>query len=112
VANTWVTDLRHFLDERGALVDLPSPALNLVLFLSSIVAWVTSGRSLATLRTNVPCRRSPGRRRCRGEILAAFVQEEPGAIGWRCPACGDNGVIRGWEGTRWDWRVRRRDDGA
>jgi hypothetical protein len=39
VGNTWVTDMRDYLDGAGAIVDMPGPALR------SIVAWVTSGRS-------------------------------------------------------------------
>jgi hypothetical protein len=72
VGNTWVTDMRHFLDGAGAIADIPGPGLNLALFLGAIVAWVTSGRSAADPRTNVSCRRSPARRRCPGEILASF----------------------------------------
>ncbi len=69
IGNTWVTDLRHYLDDSGAIADLPGPALGLALFLGAIVAWVTSGRSAADDRTNVVCRRSPSRRPCPGEIL-------------------------------------------
>jgi len=74
------TDRRDLGDRHAALSgcsgviseDLPGPALNLARFLGAIVAWVTSGRSSPDPRTNVPCRRSPGRRRCAGEILASF----------------------------------------
>jgi hypothetical protein len=45
IGNTWVTDMRHYLDRAGAMVDMPGPALNLALFLGAIVAGVTSGRS-------------------------------------------------------------------
>lgn len=104
IGGTWVTDMRHCLDASGAIPeDLPGPALNLALFLGAIVAWVTSGRSSPDPRTNVPCRRSPGRRRCAGEILASF-EADGSTIVWDCPACGDNGVTRGWEGTPWDRR--------
>lgn len=107
MANTWVTDMRHFLDDAGAIPeDMPGPALNLALFLGAIVAWVTSGRSAAAQRTNVSCRRSPGRRRCRGEILAS-LEADGSIIAWHCPLCGGNGVTRGWEGTRWDRRAGR-----
>jgi len=75
----------------------------LALFLGAIVAWVTSGRSAADHRMNVACRRSPGRRRCPGEILASF-EADGASISWHCPLCGDNGVTRGWEGTPWDRR--------
>ena len=49
----------------------------------------------------MPCRRRPGRRRCPGEIHAGFA-EDPREITWICPRCGDNGLIQGWRGTRWD----------
>ena len=66
LGNTWVTDMRHFLDGAGAMPDgMPGPALDLALFLGAIVAWVTSGRSAADHRMNVACRRSPGSR-CKG----------------------------------------------
>jgi hypothetical protein len=104
IGGTWATDMRHYLDASGAIPeDLPGPALNLALFLGSIVAWVTSGGSSADPRTNVPCRRNPGRRRCPGEILAS-LEADGSSIVWDCPACGDNGVALGWEGTPWDRR--------
>jgi hypothetical protein len=101
IGNTWVTDMKHYVDPTGAMVDMPGPALNLALFLGSVVAWVTSGRSSADPRTNVACRRSPTRRQCRGEIHAS-LDADGETIAWHCPVCGDNGVTRGWEGTLWD----------
>jgi len=103
IGNTWVTDMRHCLDDAGAVVDMPGPALSLAAFLGSIAAWVTSGRSSADPCTNVACRRSPGRRRCSGEIRASF-EADGETISWRCPVCGDHGVTRGWEGPPWDRR--------
>ena len=104
IGNTWVTDMRHSLDRSGAVADMPGPGLSLALFLGSIVAWVTSGRSSEDPRTNVGCRRTPGRQRCRGEIHASF-EADAKTIAWHCPACGDNGVTSGWEGTLWDRRA-------
>lgn len=104
--NTWITDMRHFLDPSGSVPDMPGPALSLALFLGSIVAWATSGRATADARTNVSCRRSPGRKRCLG-IIEANLTESGRAVSWRCPTCGDNGVTRGWEGTLWDRRGSR-----
>lgn len=62
----WVVDMRHYLDEEtGDLPDgLPTPVLNLALFFGSIVAWVTDHLPHGDWHTNVPCRRSPSRRRC------------------------------------------------
>jgi len=104
MGDTWITDMRHYLDDGGHVADMPGPALNLALFLGSIVAWVTSHQLTRYPRTNVPCRRSPGRNRCPGDIVAN-IEPDPVAISWYCPVCGDNGVIRGWEGTPWDRRA-------
>lgn len=109
MADTWITDMRHYLDGDGllAVADLPGPALNLALFQGSIVAWITSAAGRNNPRTNVYCRRSPCRQRCPGEIHAV-LEEGPDRILWECPICGDKGLITGWEGTEWD---RRRPQG-
>ncbi len=106
MADTWVTDLRHFLNEVGELPEeIPAPALKLALFQGAIVAWMTGTDCLngQGSRTNVNCRRSPSRRPCPGEILASLDTKSE-AIIWECPLCGDNGRISGWEGTTWDRR--------
>jgi hypothetical protein len=101
MGDTWITDMRHFLDERGQLGRLPNRAMNIVLHLGSIVEWMTCHLDGAPHQTNVRCRRSPGRRRCVGAIHADF-EEDGAAITWFCPLCEDNGVIRGWKETPWD----------
>jgi hypothetical protein len=101
-ANTYITDLRHLLNEAtGDLAEMPAPALNLAMFLTSIVAWATSHEHDKDETTNVWCWRRPTRRRCRGEIVAR-LDRHASEIVWQCPDCGMNGVIRGWEGTLWD----------
>jgi hypothetical protein len=105
--NTWVTDMRHFLDESGVLARMPGPALNLATFQGAISAWVTSPAGRVSNRTNVTCRRRPSGRRCLGEIVAELVDGDQ-TVDWCCPVCGDNGVIRGWQDTQWD-RRRVRD---
>lgn len=103
MGDTWVTDMRHYVDEEGVLAELPSSVLPLALFHGSVMAWVTSHEPGRGPTTNVYCRRSPGRRRCRGEIRAV-LDDSSGRIVWECPVCGDHGYIHGWEGTEWDRR--------
>jgi len=103
----WVTDMRHYLDETGSLGQMPNQALSLALHFGAIVGWMTSHPDEAMQPTNVNCRRSPGHRRCVGDICASFT-EDPFGIAWFCPLCGDNGFIYGWEGTPWDRKVWRR----
>ena len=97
--------MRHYLDEEtGDLPDgLPAPVLTLALYFGSIVAWVTDHLPQEDWHTNVPCRRSPSRRRCLGEIMAE-LNRTSGYISWQCPVCGDNGLIHGWEDTLWNRR--------
>lgn len=101
-----MTDLTHFLDEEtGDFPEgIPGAALNRGVFFASIVAWVTDHYPRDAPHTNVPCWRSPGHKRCRGEIVA--VLEDVSDIVWQCPICRENGVIRGWEDTLWDRRQR------
>lgn len=105
-ARTWITDVRHFLDEAGEIPDdLPGPAFGVAVFVGSIAAWVTSARKVTDLRTNVACRWSPAKRACMGVVDAGLAGDGE-AIVWRCPVCGDGGEVRGWEGTPWDRRRR------
>lgn len=104
MSDTWIIDTRNYLDDRGRLLELPTRVLNLALFQGSIVAWVTSRAADRSSRTNVYCRRSPGRRRCSGEIQA-LLDPSSARIVWECPLCGDNGLIHGWKGTIWDRRA-------
>jgi hypothetical protein len=99
----WVVDMRHYLDdETGDLpAALPGRVLNLALFFGSIVAWVTDHLPAGDEQTNVPCRRSPGRRRCLGEIIAELDRPSRDIV-WHCPLCGDHGWIHGWEDTLWN----------
>jgi hypothetical protein len=101
---TYVTDLRHFMTEDGDInYDLPRPALNLALHIAQIVAWMTNQAVDAEAEwTNVPCRRSPKRRRCPGDILASFEHDPVFGIRWWCPICGDNGFAYGWEDSLWN----------
>ena len=75
----------------------PELVLSLAVFFGAIVAWVTDQLPQRDWLTNVPCRRCPGRRRCRGEIVAE-LDRTSGHIVWHCPLCRDNGLIHGWEG--------------
>jgi len=105
----WVVDMRHYLDEETG--DLPEAIPERVLprrVLRCDRGLVTDHLPEGDWLTNVPCRRSPGRRRCRSEIVAE-LDRTSGHIVWHCPLCGDNGLIHGWVDTPWD---RQHDAGA
>ena len=103
MANTWITDMRHFLDETGQIANMPTPARSLAEYFGSIIMWMADSVPEWIETTNVLCRRRPRRKPCFGRIIA--VMKTAGEIAWECPSCGDNGVIYGWVGTPWDRRT-------
>jgi hypothetical protein len=101
MADTWITDLTHFLEDGRLPPELPGPALRLAEYLGRIVAAVTGVPPDDPL--GVRCRRRPGRRPCSGEI-EGYIVPESNEIYWGCLVCGDNGLISNWENTIWDLR--------
>lgn len=93
VIPVFVSDLRHFLDMPEAA---PGPARRMAEHLTLVVRAATAGEGGQSWVTALPCRRRPGRRPCTGN-LAVFRSDVPPSIEWRCTACGDEGVISGWE---------------
>lgn len=100
--NTWIVDITHYLDERGAIVETPASARRLAEHFAAIVAAATSAPRQAAAGSSVRCRRRPGRKPCSGRLRAAITLDPGMEIVWDCPRCGDNGVISNWHGTLWD----------
>lgn len=102
-----ITDLRHFLDERGCIAPREGPALRLAEFLTSIVASITN---VEGPMVPVGCRRRPGRKPCPGVLDIQF--DEDLEIFWICPKCLDEGIIRGWQESFWDLLFSPEGEGA
>ena len=101
MGNTWVTDLRHFIDENGGFPPgIPGPARKLAEYLASIVQVASAPVVPGEERVSIQCRRRPGRRRCPG-VIRCGIQADT-RVTWECPTCGDNGFIAHWQGTAWD----------
>ena len=97
-------DLRHYIGDDGECADMPEAVFSLASYMFAIVEWVTIvGAVTEATLTNVACRRRPGRRRCRGPILAKF-EEASGSVAWWCGSCGESGFIHHWQDTLWDRR--------
>jgi hypothetical protein len=103
---SWITDIRHFLDEEGTTSQVPPSVARLAEYFGSIVEAVSSqaDNNISAIATGIRCRRRPGRKRCAGEIIACHVQQNALNIKWHCPVCGDNGIISGWQDANWDRR--------
>lgn len=101
----FISDLRHFLDLPN---DAPGPAQRIAEQLSLIVRAATAGDAGVSWVSAIGCRRRPGRRICPGHI-AVYRSDVPPSIEWRCTACGDEGVISGWERSPFDLSTRATD---
>lgn len=101
MGDTWISDLRHFLDKDGAIAPKAGPAKRMADYLTRIVMDATTSLHSVSIDAVVRCRRRPGRRPCPGEI-ETDIDSETSQIVWWCPACGDNGYIRNWKGSLWD----------
>lgn len=93
----FVSDLRHFLDMPD---DAPSTAKRLGLQLAAIVRAASARPISSGARSAIGCTRRPGRRPCEGFVMV--FRRTNGEVAWSCDACGDEGVIHGWEGSRAD----------
>jgi len=96
---TWSTDVR----------DLPSPAhepnvaaavARRAEFTRAIVEAATSRHVAAPWCSAVRCIARLGRKTCRARIHVG--QPEAGRVAWSCEACGERGVISGFERTELD----------
>lgn len=99
----FVSDLRHFLDIAD---DAPGPARKMADHLESVVRAATAGDADLPWVSALRCRRRPGRRPCEGRI-AVFRSDPADRIEWKCTACGDDGVISGWQDSPFDLRQHR-----
>jgi len=98
MGNTWIVDLRHYLDPSGAFANLPSRARLLAEYFAIVVVDATANLDE---EPTVRCRRRPGRRPCTGIVMSYPGAEEFDRIYWYCPLCSGNGFNSGWQNTLW-----------
>lgn len=100
MGDTWITDMSHFDYPEEDACRFSKAALKLWAFFGSIVDG-TVGRPPFKRSAGIRCRRRPKRVPCTG-VIESELHPNGNELHWWCPACGDNGVISNWEGTRWD----------
>ena len=100
MADTWITDITHYLDDLGCMVPESGPVRRFAEYLVSIIS-MTSHPAPVPVSLDVRCRRRPNRKPCNGYI-GGTLDPEADMIIWWCPECGDHGSISNWQGTLWD----------
>ena len=102
MADTWITDITHFLDEKGELISQPTQARKLAEYLAAIITMMVSYPDPEySPEYRVLCRRRPNRKPCLTDI-AGWLDRETDDVVWICPVCQDKGLISNWRGTMWD----------
>jgi hypothetical protein len=94
---TYVVDVAHFLDEKGAIGPQRGPARKLAEFVTAVVAHASDFDRPDDTPGPV-CFRCRKRDNHRVDTLITA----DGAVVWYCPACGTEGHVSNWEGTFWD----------
>ena len=90
MADTWITDLRHFLEPDVSIAPKSGPARRIAHHFAAIVAEIIADIGGETYFPKVQCRRKPERKPCRTEIESEW-DPDSGEIIWWCPKCGDRG---------------------
>lgn len=101
MADTWMTDITHFLDEDGELILEPQEARRLAEYFAAIILMASYPDPEYPPEYLVKCRRRPNKKPCLEEI-AGWIEPESDDIYWICPKCNDKGRISNWRGTMWD----------
>jgi hypothetical protein len=91
----YITDLSHFLDEKGAIGPKSGVARRFAEFLGRVVAAASAPETAADGYAR-QCRCS----KCKGMVTAAIAPDD--AIEWLCPDCGQQGRIANWRRSFWD----------
>ena len=89
----YITDARHFLDDKGAIAPSLGPARAMAEFHGGVIAYSTDFDDVGVLL--------PRCFKCKtGTVRSELAQDD--AINWHCPGCHAEGRISNWQGTLWD----------
>lgn len=101
MADRWITDITHFLNEDGNIISEPSQAKRLGEYLAAIISMASHPEPEYPAEYHVKCRRRPNCKPCLEKIVG-LIDPETDNIVWMCPKCGDSGIISNWRNTIWD----------
>jgi len=94
----YISDLTHFLNKEGNIPKgMPSEARELAGFLAMVVDITTEGQNTILAPTPLSCTKKG----CNGVIETALTPNFK-EIHWHCPECNTEGIIRNWQGTKWN----------
>ena len=96
----YITNIQHLLDASVKMPnEMPKEVRELIGFLTQVIDTTTRTLPLTLTTTDVRC----FEKGCNGLIKTALRLDNE-EIHWFCPDCEAEGVISGWQKTKWDNR--------
>lgn len=95
---SYVTDLRHFLDEDGQ--PAPGPAGALRRYLGRIAESGSVMQIGEGGKIGLCCANPSQRKRCGGQLFVGRTAAD--SLEWQCTRCAENGLLSGWAKTQFD----------
>ena len=89
----YITDARHFLDEKGAIAPLRGAAKAMAEFHAAVISYATDYEDSGVA--------APTCFKCKKDVVRVNRALDD-AIVWSCPRCAAEGRISNWQGTLWD----------
>ena len=94
----YITNIQHFLDNNGDIPkQMPKEARERASYFALVIDITTKINSTTFISTDIRC----FGKGCQGRIKTALRLKDD-EIHWFCPDCKVEGVISGWQGTKWD----------
>jgi hypothetical protein len=97
-------NLKHFLNEKGNVLELTDQAHTIFKFLIKIVSTVSENIKQPKLDIDLQCNSRADGLFCEGSIEATCIAVD--LIEWHCDTCEASGTISNWQGSMWDLQKR------
>jgi len=96
----YISNIQHFLNEKGDIPkEMPKEARELASFLVLVVDTTTKTLPATLTSSEIRCFNKECHR-----LIKTALKHGNDEIHWCCPDCENEGVISGWEKTKWDNR--------
>jgi hypothetical protein len=94
----YITNIKHLLDASEKMSEeMPGEARELIGFLTLIIDTTTKNLPHILTTTEISC----FKKGCSG-LIKTVLRLDNDEINWFCPECESEGVLSGWQGTKWD----------
>jgi hypothetical protein len=94
----YISNMQHFLDETGNIPrQMTKEGRELASFFALVIDTTTKNLPTKLTSTNIRC----FEKRCNGTIKSEVLGAN-NEIHWACSKCQNEGIISGWQKTKWD----------